>query len=73
MAQGKGPKKALVALGYAGWGPGQLEAEIADNAWLTIPADSRIIFDTPIEQRWSAAAKQLGIDLNLISSTAGHA
>ncbi|BFM18551.1 YqgE/AlgH family protein [Maricurvus nonylphenolicus] len=73
MAQGKGPAKALVALGYAGWGPGQLEAEIADNAWLTVPADSRIIFDTPIEQRWSAAAKQLGIDLNLISSTAGHA
>ncbi len=73
MARGQGPAKALVALGYAGWGAGQLEDEIADNAWLTVPADSSIIFDTPVEQRWSAAAKQLGIDLNLISSTAGHA
>lgn len=73
LACGRGPRKALVALGYAGWGPGQLEAELADNAWLTVPADSSVIFDTPVEQRWSAAAKQLGIDLNLISSIAGHA
>jgi len=73
LAENKGPEKALVALGYAGWGAGQLEDEITSNAWLTVPADSEIIFDTPSEQRWSAASKHLGIDLNLIHSTAGHA
>ncbi|NIB39609.1 YqgE/AlgH family protein [Pseudomaricurvus alkylphenolicus] len=73
MARGEGPHKAQVTLGYAGWGPGQLESEIADNAWLTLPADSRIIFDTPIEQRWAAASQQLGVDMNLISGIAGHA
>lgn len=73
MAEGRGPKQALIALGYAGWGEGQLEAEIAANSWLTVPANKAIIFDTPIEQRWTAAAQALGIDLNLIASTAGHA
>ncbi|WP_439133119.1 YqgE/AlgH family protein [Pseudomaricurvus sp.] len=73
IALGEGPEKYLVSLGYAGWGAGQLEDEIADNAWLTIPADSGIVFDTAIEHRWSAASKSLGIDLNLISGTAGHA
>lgn len=73
LAEGQGPKKCLVALGYAGWDGGQLEAEIAANAWLTVPANSDIIFNTPFEQRWTAAAQALGIDVNLISSTAGHA
>ncbi len=73
LAENKGPEKALVALGYAGWGAGQLEDEIAANAWLTVPADCEIIFDIPSEQRWSAASKHLGIDLNLIHGTAGHA
>lgn len=73
IAEGKGPDQFLIALGYAGWGAGQLEAEIAANAWLTIPADSQILFNTPYEQRWLAAAQPLGIDLNLISSVAGHA
>jgi len=73
IAAGQGPAKHLVALGYAGWTAGQLEEEIADNAWLVIEADSRIVFDTPLEQRWSAVAQQMGFDLNLISSTAGHA
>ena len=73
LAKNNGPKKALVALGYAGWGAGQLEDEIAANSWLTVPADSEIIFDTPSEQRWAAASKHLGIDLNLIHGTAGHA
>ncbi|MEX1032815.1 MAG: YqgE/AlgH family protein [Cellvibrionaceae bacterium] len=73
MANDKGPDKALVALGYAGWGAGQLEEEIAANAWLTIPAESQILFDTPCEQRWTAASRHLGIDLNLIHGTAGHA
>lgn len=73
MSKGEGPAHYLVALGYAGWEKGQLEQEIADNAWLTVPADEQIIFHTPAEQRWSAAARDLGIDLNLISNTAGHA
>ncbi|HUH38561.1 MAG TPA: YqgE/AlgH family protein [Spongiibacteraceae bacterium] len=73
MARGAGPEQALVALGYAGWGAGQLEEELARNAWLTLPADSRIIFDTPIEQRAQLAVGQLGIDLHLIAPGAGHA
>jgi putative transcriptional regulator len=73
MAEGQGPKECLVALGYAGWGEGQLEAEIAANSWLTVPASKAIIFNTPFEQRWTAAAQALGIDVNLISNVAGHA
>lgn len=73
MAEGQGPKESLVALGYAGWGEGQLEAEIAANSWLTVPASKHIIFNTPFEQRWTAAAQALGIDVNLISNVAGHA
>lgn len=73
ISRDEGPKNALFALGYAGWAPGQLESEIAENSWLTLPADSNIIFDVPIEERWAATAKQLGIDMNLISSIAGHA
>ena len=73
IADDSGPKSAQFALGYAGWSAGQLEEEIANNAWLTVEADSSIIFDTPVDQRWSAAAASLGIDLNLISSVAGHA
>lgn len=71
--EGKGPDRALVALGYAGWGAGQLEQELADNAWLSVPADSAIIFDTPVDQRWQAAAAKLGIDLNNLSEDVGHA
>lgn len=73
LADGSGPQHALIALGYAGWGEGQLEAEIAANSWLTVAADKNIIFNTPLEQRWTAAAQALGIDVNLIASTAGHA
>ena len=73
IAQNKGPDQYLTALGYAGWGAGQLEQEISENSWLTVPADSAIIFEIPAEQRWAAASRQLGIDLNLISTTAGHA
>lgn len=72
IAHGEGPRNYLIALGYAGWGPGQLEQELADNAWLSCPADPRILFDLPIEERWSAAAALLGIDLNLLSSEIGH-
>ena len=73
MADAQGPEDSLIALGYAGWSAGQLEAEIADNSWLTLPADSGIIFDTPYHLRASAAAAKLGVDMNLISGEAGHA
>jgi putative transcriptional regulator len=73
LAVGEGPDKALLILGYAAWEAGQLEEEIADNAWLTVPADSSIIFDTPVEQRWAAAARPLGVDVSLIPRQAGHA
>ncbi len=73
LNDGKGPNRSLVALGYAGWGEGQLEDELVANTWLTCPADSAIIFDTPIENRWTAAAASLGVDLNTLSDTFGHA
>lgn len=73
IANDQGPEKALITLGYAGWGNGQLEQEIANNFWLSCPADSAIIFDTPIEKRWESAASLLGIDLQLLSNDAGHA
>ena len=73
IAENRAPSGAQLVLGYAGWSPGQLEEEITRNSWLTAPADEAILFDTPVEKRWSAVAKQIGIDLNLISSSAGHA
>jgi putative transcriptional regulator len=73
MARGAGPAKSLVALGYAGWGAGQLEDELQHNAWLSGPADPDIMFDLPPEQRWQAAARLLGVDLRLLSTEAGHA
>ncbi|MEH6568514.1 MAG: YqgE/AlgH family protein [Halioglobus sp.] len=73
IAKGTGPKEHVIALGYAGWTAGQLEFELAENSWLTLPADSDIIFATPYDQRLSAAAAVLGIDMNLISAQAGHA
>ena len=73
IALNLGPQKAMVALGYAGWSAGQLEDEIAANSWLTVPGDQQIIFDTAYDQRWTSAARKLGIDVNLIASVAGHA
>lgn len=73
MADGKGPRDALVALGYAGWGAGQLEGEMAANAWLTVPASREIIFQIPFEDRWRAAAALIGIDIDQISNDVGHA
>jgi len=69
----KGPKQSLIALGYAGWGSGQLETELAQNAWLSVPAAAEIIFDTAVEKRWQEAASLLGIDLKLLSEDIGHA
>lgn len=73
LAGGSGPRQVFVALGYSGWSAGQLEEEMKSNSWLSVPADSGIIFDTPVEQRWQAAARLLGVDLSLLSGDAGHA
>lgn len=72
-ADGKGPRASLVALGYAGRGAGQLEDELRDNAWLAAPLDAAILFDLPFGQRWTAAARSIGVDLALISQQVGHA
>ena len=73
IAHNQGPKEYLVTLGYAGWGAGQLESELAQNSWLNGPADPAIVFDTPIEQRWTAAAHHLGVELKNLSADVGHA
>lgn len=73
IAEGHGPRSTLIALGYAGWAAGQLEQEIKDNAWLSGPADSDIIFHTPCEKRWATAANLLGVDLGKLSPDIGHA
>lgn len=73
IAGNQGPERSLIALGYAGWGAGQLEREMAENAWLSGPADPEILFNTPDEQRWRAAAASLGVNLDLLSGDAGHA
>ncbi len=73
LAAGNGPDQTLVALGYAGWEPGQLEAEMLSNTWLNVPASPEIVFDTPFAERWSHAADSLGIDISRMSPDAGHA
>ncbi|ABP81579.1 Uncharacterized ACR%2C COG1678 [Streptococcus pneumoniae] len=73
IADGQGPQRHFVALGYAGWEAGQLEAELADNTWLSCPADPQILFDLPHDQRLQAAAASLGVDLRLLSTQVGHA
>ncbi|MFZ5656200.1 MAG: YqgE/AlgH family protein [Pseudomonadota bacterium] len=74
MARGEGPEHAVIALGCAGWGAGQLEQELTvDNSWLTAPADPDLLFDTPLEQRWEAAAGRIGVDFARLADYAGHA
>ena len=73
VAEGSGPRRLLVTLGYAGWGAGQLESELAQNGWLTVAADTRVIFDTPVQERFDAALKLLGFDPLQLSGQAGHA
>jgi putative transcriptional regulator len=73
VANGSGPRRMLVSIGYAGWSPGQLEEEIARNGWLTVGADAHVLFDLPIEERYNAAIKLLGIDPLMLASEAGHA
>lgn len=73
IAAGQGPARALIALGYAGWEAGQLEMEMLDNTWLSVPASKELIFDVPFADRWSFAARTLGIDISRVSTHAGHA
>jgi putative transcriptional regulator len=73
LSTGAGPKKVFVSLGYSSWGEGQLESEISDNSWLTVAADLAVIFDTPVEQRYSAALMLLGLESWMLSPVAGHA
>lgn len=73
IAHGEGPSQYIIALGYAGWGRGQLEQELASNAWLNGPAESSIIFDKPVEHRWNASAALLGVDISQLSNDVGHA
>jgi putative transcriptional regulator len=73
IARGDGPASALLALGYAGWAPGQLESEIQENGWLHCSADPELIFGTDIEAKYEKALKKIGIDLGMLSSEAGHA
>jgi putative transcriptional regulator len=73
IATGAGPRRSLLALGYAGWGPGQLDGELQRNAWLHVPADEDLIFDDDIDKKWERAAAKLGIALSHLSSQAGHA
>lgn len=73
IARGKGPEKALLMLGYAGWGAGQLESEIAQNGWLTCEASPEIVFDLPDADKWGAALSSLGIDPMVLSGSAGRA
>jgi putative transcriptional regulator len=73
IADGYGPERHMIALGYAGWEAGQLEAELAANIWLSCPAQTHILFDLPHEQRLDAAAASLGVTLSLLTAQAGHA
>ena len=73
IARGEGPDDAFIALGYAGWEAGQLEHEIKENSWLSMPIDARVVFDLPYEDRWLAAWRFMGIDKDMLSRSAGHA
>jgi len=73
IASGKGPEQFLIALGYAGWGDGQLESEMRQNAWLSVPADKAILFETSVQNRWEKAVGKLGININDLHGVGGHA
>lgn len=73
IAEGKGPRKMLFALGYAGWGPGQLETEMQENTWLTMPSDDDLLFETDLSHKWDKAMARMGISLSALSSHIGHA
>ena len=73
IAQGTGPRRALLALGYAGWSAGQLDQEIQNNAWLSVDPDDALLFDADLDTKWHRAIAKLGVDITMLSSEAGHA
>lgn len=73
IAHGEGPQEFLFMLGYAGWGPGQLETELMDNGWLTVPSDNEILFHTPDKSKWRMSAQRYGIDISVFGDVIGNA
>jgi putative transcriptional regulator len=73
IASGSGPRRSILALGYAGWGPGQLDAELQGNAWLTVPADEDLIFDDALNDKWERSLNKIGVDFTFLTAEAGHA
>lgn len=73
IVDGEGPQRSLLALGYAGWGPGQLDSEIQANAWLQVGADAALVFDDDLDGKWTRAMSKIGVDANMLSGEAGHA
>jgi putative transcriptional regulator len=73
IAEGKGPRRCMLALGYAGWSPGQLDTEIRDNVWLNVPSDDELLFGGELERKWERAIGKLGFDFSMLSGEAGHA
>jgi putative transcriptional regulator len=73
IAEGDGPRNSLLALGYAGWGPGQLDSELQANGWLSVPADDTLVFGTDPKSIWQGALAKMGIDVSMLSGDAGHA
>jgi putative transcriptional regulator len=73
IATGTGPQHSLFALGYAGWGAGQLDIEIQENAWLAVPADFDLVFEADLDSLWDRAVRKIGIDVAKLSSVSGHA
>ncbi len=73
MAEGQGPAHVVVALGCAGWGAGQLEFELSENSWLTVPVDAELLFEVPLEERWHAAGGRIGVDMSRMTDYSGHA
>ena len=73
IAQGEGPRRRILALGYAGWSPGQLEAEIRANGWLNVAADADLVFDPALDEKWERAMAKIGVDARMLSTSGGHA
>lgn len=72
IAGGRGPRRSLLALGYAGWSPGQLDSELSENVWLTVPADDALLFSGDLDAKWQQAMGRIGVDLTMLSGEAGH-
>ena len=73
IASGSGPRRSILALGYAGWGPGQLDQELQANAWLTVPADEELIFDDALNDKWERSLHKIGVDFTFLTADTGHA